>query len=57
MTNTDTPARAGTASAPQRRSAARRRLRRAIGTAFARGAAHAAGTGVVGLLFWWFTHR
>ncbi|MFG1949374.1 hypothetical protein [Nonomuraea sp. NPDC048826] len=43
--------------AHRRRSRRVRRLRRALGLAFARGAAQAAGTGLVGLLFWWLTQR
>ncbi|MFG1710717.1 hypothetical protein ACFLIM_46900 [Nonomuraea sp. M3C6] len=31
--------------------------RRTITIALARGAAHATGAGLVGLLFWWITHR
>ncbi|MFC7267230.1 hypothetical protein [Streptomyces lutosisoli] len=34
-----------------------RRLRRTVGFALARGAAQATGTGLVGLLFWWITHK
>ena len=34
-----------------------RRLRRAIIFAAARGAAAAAGSGLIGLAFWWLTHR
>ena len=34
-----------------------RRLRNAVIFAAARGAATAAGSGLVGLAFWWITHR
>jgi hypothetical protein len=34
-----------------------RRLRNAIVFAAARGAATAAGSGLVGLVLWWITHR
>ncbi|HEY3683785.1 MAG TPA: hypothetical protein VGL93_12130 [Streptosporangiaceae bacterium] len=33
------------------------RLRRIVGYTFVRGVAHATGTGLAGLLFWWITHR
>ncbi|GAA0991355.1 hypothetical protein GCM10009555_078500 [Acrocarpospora macrocephala] len=57
MTKTDTPAPPKAVSSPRRRSPGLRRLRRTIGIAFACGAAHATGTGLIGLLFWWITHR
>ncbi|MER6581699.1 hypothetical protein [Nonomuraea sp. NPDC001023] len=52
MTDNRAPRRAPSAS--RRRSA---RLRRTLAVALARGAAEAAGGGLVGLLFWWITHR
>ncbi|GAA2788928.1 hypothetical protein [Nonomuraea dietziae] len=57
MTNTDTPAPNRVASSPPRRSPGIRRLRRTIALALVRGAAHATGASLVGLLFWWITHR
>ncbi|WP_327588246.1 hypothetical protein OHA25_15415 [Nonomuraea sp. NBC_00507] len=57
MTHTNTPAPYRIPPSPRRRSASVRRFRRTIGIAFARGAAHATGTGLIGLLFWWITHR
>lgn len=54
MTNTDTPAPNRVTSSSPRRSAG---IRRTIALALIRGAAHATGTGLVGLLFWWITHR
>ncbi|WP_327582288.1 hypothetical protein OHA25_41035 [Nonomuraea sp. NBC_00507] len=57
MTNTNTPAPHSVPPSPGRRLAGVCRFRRTIGIAFARGAAHATGAGLVGLLFWWITHR
>ncbi|MFF4198300.1 hypothetical protein [Nonomuraea sp. NPDC001831] len=57
MTNTDTPAPDGDPCSPRRRSASVRRLRRTLVIALAQGAAKATGAGLVGLLFWWITHR
>jgi hypothetical protein len=54
MTTTHTPAPSRVTSPPPRRAAG---IRRTIALAFVRGAAHATGTGLVGLLFWWITHR
>ncbi|MQY07233.1 hypothetical protein [Actinomadura macrotermitis] len=56
MTHTNTPKLRPTTPTTKRRSTTRR-LRRTIGFALARGAAHATGTGLIGLLFWWITHR
>jgi len=53
MANTEHPA-------PQRPAPRRlitRRFRRTIGYALARGAAHATGAGLVGLVFWWLTNH
>jgi hypothetical protein len=50
MTHTSVPT-------PRRRSSITRQLRRTIGFALARGAAQATGTGLIGLLFWWITHK
>jgi plastocyanin domain-containing protein len=49
MTHLTTPA--------PRHSTNTRRLRRTIGYALVRGAAQATGTGLIGLLFWWLTHK
>ncbi|MEV5554718.1 hypothetical protein AB0L44_13765 [Nonomuraea wenchangensis] len=57
MTNTDTPVPSRVTSSPPRRSAGIRRLRCTVALALVRGAAHATGAGLVGLLFWWITHR
>ena len=42
---------------PVKGSRTTRRLRNAVIFAAARGAATAAGSGLVGLAFWWITHR
>ncbi|MEV1246434.1 hypothetical protein [Nonomuraea sp. NPDC049750] len=56
MTNTNISAPHTSPSSPRRRSANIRYLRRSIAIAFARGGAHATGSGLIGLLFWWITH-
>jgi hypothetical protein len=48
MTHTSTPT-------PRHRTT--HRLRRTVSFALVRGAAQATGTGLIGLLFWWITHK